>query len=117
MNDITSREDIIRLVNLFYEKVKQDDKLASFFAHINWPKHLPTMYDFWASMLLGERTYMGAPFPKHLGLGIKSEHFERWLSLFHETIHENFSGEKAEEAKQRSASIAGVWQHKLGEYS
>ena len=113
MNDINNREDIIALVNLFYEKVKKDDLLASFFAHVNWPKHLPTMYDFWASMLLGERTYMGAPFQKHISLGIESEHFDRWLFIFHQTVNENFKGEKAEEAKQRAASIAGVWQHKL----
>lgn len=117
MNDITTRQDIMTLVNMFYEKVKQDNALAPFFAHVNWPKHLPIMCDFWASMLLGERTYMGAPFQKHISLGIASPHFDQWLFLFHQTVNENFIGEKAEEAKQRAASIAGVWQHKLGAHS
>jgi hemoglobin len=113
MTDINNRNDIVTLVNLFYEKVKQDEKLTPFFAHVNWPAHLPTMYDFWASMLLGERTYTGAPFQKHISLGIQSEHFDRWLLLFHQTVNENFTGDKAEEVKQRAASIAGVWHYKL----
>jgi len=113
MKEIEEREDIILLVNNFYEKVKQDDLLSPLFAHVNWPAHLPIMYNFWSSMLLVEQNYQGNPFQKHVGLAINASHFDRWLKLFHETVDENFTGDKASEVKERSRSIAGVWQYKL----
>jgi hemoglobin len=114
MSDIETRDNIETLVNKFYDKVKQDPLLALVFSHVDWPHHLPIMYNFWASMLLGEQTYQGNPFQKHIGLPIRAEHFERWLKLFTETIDENFSGTKADETKSRAQSIAGVWKFKMG---
>lgn len=114
MKEITEREDIVLMVNNFYEKVKKDDLLGPVFAHVDWPNHLPVMYKFWSSMLLGEQSYQGNPFQKHVGLPISAAHFERWLELFHQTIDENFTGDSAIEAKDRARSIAGVWQYKLG---
>ncbi len=111
--DIRTRGDIEVLVNTFYEKVRQDSLLAPVFSHVDFPKHLPTMYNFWASMLLGDQSYQGNPFQKHLPLSIQSTHFTRWLELFVITVDENFVGSKADEAKNRAQSIAGVWQHKL----
>jgi len=114
MTEIQTRSDIILLVDRFYEKVKQDQLLAPVFAHLDWPKHLPIMYNFWSSMLLGDQSYQGNPFQKHIGLPIKSQHFDRWLKLFTETVDLNFIGTKADEAKSRAQSIAGIFQHKLG---
>ena len=114
MKDITDREDIVLLVDSFYEKVKSDELLAPKFQHLDWPKHLPIMYNFWSSMLLGHQTYQGNPFQKHTALTINSSHFNRWLKLFTQTVDECFIGTKAEETKSRAQSIAGVWQHKMG---
>lgn len=112
--DIESREDIELLVNQFYNKVNQDALLAPVFGHVDWPHHLPIMYNFWSSMLLGDQSYQGNPFQKHIHLAINSTHFNRWLGLFSATIDENFAGMKADETKSRAQSIAGVFQHKLG---
>jgi len=114
MKEIKEREDVILMVNHFYEKVKKDNLLGPVFAHVDWPHHLPIMYNFWSSMLLGEQSYQGNPFQKHVGLAITAEHFDRWLELFHQTIDENFIGDRAIEVKDRARSIAGVWQYKLG---
>jgi hemoglobin len=114
MNDITQRVHIEKLVNAFYHKVNRDDLLAPLFAHVDWPKHLPVMYRFWASLLLGERSYDGNPFEKHMRLSLQAGHFERWLMLFHQTVDELYAGEMAAQAKDRALSIARVWQHKLG---
>ena len=114
MKDIASREDIVRLVDSFYEKVKADELLAPKFQHLDWPKHLPVMYNFWSSMLLGDQSYQGNPFQKHISLSLQATLFDRWLNLFTQTIDEHFIGTKAEETKSRAQSIAGVWQHKLG---
>jgi hemoglobin len=71
------------------------------------------MYSFWASMMLGEQSYRGNPFQKHVGLPIGTEHFEAWLKLFFEVVDDNFQGEQAEEIKSRAQQIAQVFQHKM----
>lgn len=111
--DINSRDDIVVLVDTFYAKVQADEKLAPVFIHVDWEKHLPLMYSFWASMVLGEQSYRGNPFERHKGLPIGAAHFDRWVKLFVATVDLHFSGEKAEEIKHRAMAIAGVFQHKL----
>ena len=112
--EITTREDIKVLVDKFYDKVQKDPLLAPVFSHVNWPHHLPIMYNFWSSMLLGDQSYRGNPLQKHLPLAIQGEHFDQWLKLFGETVNENFLGDKAEEVKMRAHSIAGIFQMRLG---
>ena len=63
-NDITNRDDIKLLVDDFYKKVQADELLGPVFSHVNWPHHLPIMYDFWSSMLLGDQSYRGNPLQK-----------------------------------------------------
>lgn len=84
------------------------------FSHVNWSHHLPVMYSFWCSMLLGEQSYRGNPLQRHMALPIGAEHFNRWLLLFGETIDENFSGVNAGEMKMRAQAIARVFQIKMG---
>lgn len=112
--DIETREDVKLLVDRFYDKVKVDGLIGPVFSHVDWPHHLPTMYNFWSSMLLGDQTYRGNPLQKHLPLAIQPAHFDRWLALFRKTVDEHFTGEKAEEVKTRANSIAGIFQVKLG---
>jgi hemoglobin len=114
MNDINDRNDIVLLVDRFYDRVKADPLLEPVFRHLDFPKHLPTMYDFWSSMMLGDKTYQGNPFQKHIHLKIDASHFTRWLALFHETVDHLFEGPRAQEIKDRATSIAGIFQHKLG---
>ena len=60
--DITSEADIRLLVDGFYAKVVEDALLGPVFngfAHVDWPRHLPVMYDFWSSLLLGTTRYHG----------------------------------------------------------
>ncbi|MBS1951862.1 MAG: group III truncated hemoglobin [Bacteroidetes bacterium] len=111
--DITDRESIITLVDRFYEKVRQDDLLSPVFSHVNWPTHLPVMYNFWSSMLLGDQSYQGNPFQKHIHLPIQTIHFNRWLLHFKNTVDEHFSGAMAAEAKMRAESIASLFRHRL----
>ena len=114
--EIQSREEIKQMVDSFYSKVNEDELLSPVFnefAGVDWESHLPKMYDFWTTILLGEMTYKGNPFLKHIPLPIDKQHFDRWIKLFLETIDEHFKGEVAAEAKQRAMSIAGIFQYKL----
>ncbi|MDQ1086329.1 group III truncated hemoglobin [Siphonobacter sp. SORGH_AS_0500] len=117
---LDSSEAVRHLVDSFYEKVQKDELLAPIFtdvAQVDWAKHLPKMYGFWENLLLGNNSYHGHPFRPHLIINQKHtltiEHFERWLTLFTETLAENFEGEGAENARQRATQIALVWNSKL----
>jgi hemoglobin len=112
--EIEKRSDIEFLVDTFYEKVKADSLLSPVFAHVDWVTHLPIMYNFWSSMMLGDQSYQGNPFQKHVGLPLSTEHFKRWLALFTETVDSNFTGDRALEIKSRASNIAGMFQYKLG---
>lgn len=106
---IESRNDIQILVNEFYAKVRNDSLIGPIFddvAHVNWDEHLPKLVNFWSDLLLGENTYRGRPFPPHIPLNLQLAHFERWLGLFIQTVDENFTGIKAQEAKSRALGIA-----------
>src|SRR5687768_18441878 len=102
------------MVYEFCENVKSDELLGPEFSHVDWPHHLPIMYNFSSSMLLGDQSYAGNPLQKHLPLPIGKDHFNRLLELFKETVDENFEGEKAEEVKMRADSIAKIFQFKMG---
>lgn len=115
MKDIENREDIKKMINTFYQKVRKDDLLGPIFdeAIQDWEVHLPTMYDFWDSMLFGAGTYKGNPFAKHIPLSIDETHFAKWIEIFIQSIDNQFVGSKSEEAKQRANSIAQVFTYKL----
>ncbi|NVK27837.1 MAG: group III truncated hemoglobin [Flavobacteriia bacterium] len=116
MTDINSREDIVLLVNSFYEKVRGDELIGPVFEERikdDWEPHLQKMYGFWENILFGNNAYSGRPFPPHATLGIDVPHFERWIALFHETLNELFEGKRAEEAKKRAVLIGRVFLEKL----
>ncbi len=117
--DIKSLDDIKLLVNDFYAQVQKDPLIGPIFDEViqdQWPVHLKKMYSFWQTLLLGERTYDGAPFPPHMKLPIEGKHFERWIALFHATVDRNFIGEIAEEAKWRADKMAALFLHKLDHF-
>ena len=117
--DILDRTDVILLVDRFYEKVKTDAILGPVFhARImdRWPEHLEKIYYFWQTVLLGEPTYYGSPFPPHASLPIHHGHFVRWMELFTATADELFSGEKSDEAKWRAGKMAEMFESKIAHY-
>lgn len=117
--DITSMEDIKLLVDTFYGKIRTDNLLGGIFNDVikdRWPEHLEKMYRFWQTVLLEEHTYYGSPFPPHAQLPIEQQHFDTWLTLWHETINEHFAGTKAEEAKWRGDKMAVMFLSKIAYY-
>ncbi|HEY0652578.1 MAG TPA: group III truncated hemoglobin [Chryseosolibacter sp.] len=115
--DIRSRDDIASLINSFYSKVRVDETLSHLFASVDWDHHTPIIINFWTMVLLGDQSYSGNPLVKHMHMNLEKQHFERWLLLFTTTVDQLFEGEKANEAKQRAHSIAGIFQYKLNIHS
>ncbi len=118
--DIENERDIELLINSFYKKVRMNRILGFIFeeiARVNWETHLPKMYLFWGSLLLGKHSYTGNPMQKHVELSklvrMKEIEFSEWLRLFNETVDEGFEGEKAEEAKIKAANIARLMLYKI----
>ncbi|MBD8389620.1 group III truncated hemoglobin [Dysgonomonas sp. BGC7] len=114
--DIENVDDIKKIVNIFYGRVRKDDLIGPIFNNViqnHWNEHLEKLYLFWQSRLFGDPVYDGFPFPPHAQLPINKEHFDRWLSLFTETVDTLFIGPIANEAKNRAYKIADVFQDKL----
>lgn len=118
--DIENREDVELLVNSFYDKIKTNAVLGHIFndvAKVDWETHLPKMYSFWASLLLGEHSFSGNPMMKHVELSkmtaMTEKEFSEWLTLFNQTVDDLFEGERAEEAKTRAANIARLMLFKI----
>ena len=114
--DILQLDDIKLLVNTFYGKIRDNQLLGPIFNGIigdRWPEHLEKMYRFWQTVLLGNHTYFGSPFPPHAKLPVDKEHFDTWLGLWHATIDEHFTGEKANEAKWRGDKMAAMFLSKI----
>ncbi|WP_080241710.1 group III truncated hemoglobin [Spirosoma rigui] len=117
---LDSPEAVRFLVDSFYDKVRVDPLIGPVFtvvAQVDWSKHLPKMYAFWESLILGNNAYDGHPFRPHLIVNqqhtLTIDHFERWLQLFSATLSENFMGDTADQVRQRATQIALVWTNKL----
>lgn len=122
IQDIQTRDDIILLVDQFYNKVRTNPIIGPIFtevAQLDFSTHLPVMYSFWASQLLGEQSYNGNPMIPHLKLGkltpMGEVQFTEWLRLFTETVDEFFLGTKADEAKSRAGNIARLMLYKINQ--
>ena len=69
-------------------------------------------------MLFQRPVYVGQPIavhvPLHEAATLQPQHFQRWFSIWAETIDELFVGEMATQAKRRAAIIAETMQYRLG---
>ena len=115
--DITSAADVTRLITAFYTRVRPDPVIGHFFTELDFETHIPRIVSFWTMIHFGDATYQGNPMAPHMQLDrrmpMEQAHFDRWLLLFDTTVDELFFGPKADEAKQRARTIAGVMLHKV----
>lgn len=113
--DIEGREQIVQLVDRFYEKVRADELLGPIFtdiAQVDWSSHLPRLYAFWQAVLFGEGGFRGNPLGIHFKLLAKTPmdwpRFQRWLDLFQATVDELFAGKRADHIKRAAEDMANV---------
>ena len=120
--DISDREDLLKLLALFYNKLLADKSISYLFtdiAKIDLPHHLDILVNFWDSVLFQNDVYRKNAMQPHLVLHqqspLQKHHFETWLKYFNESVDELFEGEKAFLAKERALSIATVMQIKISQ--
>lgn len=122
MPDLTSRADIERLVDTFYDRIRSDSRLGPIFdeiARVDWQTHLPRMYAFWEAVLFGAAGFKGNPLAVHRALARRTplapDDFDRWIALFHHSVDALFAGPVASDAKQRAVRIAAIMQHHIAD--
>jgi hemoglobin len=120
LRDIESRQDIVQMLESFYNRAFMDDLIGRFFVEVvplDLETHIPVIADFWESILFGTRGYKKNVMEVHQHIhhlsAIKKEHLERWVQLFTTTVDELYEGNKAELMKQRARSIATLMDIKL----
>lgn len=113
-HDLTSRDDVERLVVEFYRRAFADPLIGPIFtdiAEMDLGAHLPIMCDFWETVLFRAGVYRRNALQVHRDLHaltpLLPEHFERWLRVWDGTVDDLFAGEKAELAKVQANRIAG----------
>lgn len=107
---LVSEQEIRRLVDLFYDKVRADPGLGPIFERViqdEWGPHLQKMYDFWSSVMLTTGRYRGQPVVIHKRIeGLEIELFDRWLALFGESCAESLDAETASLFWRKAVRIA-----------
>ncbi|MBD1546129.1 group III truncated hemoglobin [Roseibium aggregatum] len=92
-------KQISALVDTFYGRIQEDDRLGPVFdGRLNgrWEPHLEKMKAFWRSVLLKTGEYKGQPVPTHTKLKeVVSDDYRIWLELFRETAFDVFKDEAA----------------------
>ena len=105
-----SEDDIARLVDAFYVKVRADPALGPVFECAipgDWGPHLATMRKFWSSVMLTSGRYKGNPVAVHQHVdGIAYDLFARWLALFDETCRDLFDDDIASAFRDKATRIA-----------
>jgi len=111
-HDIETRADVELLVETFYTWTFEDPILGPIFievAHLDLPRHMPIMCDFWENILFGARKYPGGMMMVHYQLHQKTtlepHHFQRWLDYWEETVDDLFTGERAAFAKMHAGRV------------
>ncbi len=112
--EIRNIADIRLLVDTFYGRAQKDELLSPVFANrFTHNSSLDPLYRYWEGILLAEESGDEIPFPKHRDLPLTHQHFDRWLSLFHQTVDDLFTGTLAERAKFRAIRMSEVFRYKM----
>lgn len=119
MTDLTP-ENLFAAIRAFYAQAVPDPVIGHLFtdvAQLDLEAHLPTITAFWEGVLFGTGPYTGNPMAVHHALHAKHpltpEHFNRWLTLWEDTLRSTHQGPKVEEAILRAKTIGAVMQVKI----
>lgn len=119
-SDLCDRADVEALLRAFYSRLLFDDVLAEPFAQlrrVGLDAHIPTMCDFWETVLFRAGRYRGSALTVHRALHqrtpLAARHFVRWLTVWRATVDEMYRGPAAERAKVQAGRIAWAMHRRL----
>lgn len=118
--DLVDRADVEALLYRFYGTALHDEALYDAFSELRaagLDGHIPTMSDFWETVLFRAGLYQGSALTVHRDLHnrtpLTAHHFVRWLTLWNEAVDELYDGPVAEHAKLQAARIAWSMNRRL----
>lgn len=118
--DLVDRADVEALLRRFYGRALDDEVLAEPFAELRstgLEAHVPTMCDFWETVLFRAGLYRGSALQAHRDIHARTplseRHFRRWLTLWHNTVDEMYQGPAADRAKVQAGRIAWAMHRRL----
>lgn len=113
--DISTDEDIEKIVRLQYKQLLEDEDTKGKFAHLHLEEHLPRIFGFWKMVIFAQpMAYTGNAFQPHLKLGLENIHFVKWVDFFTQSVDSQFEGPNAEKAKAHAKLMSAIFQPKLG---
>ena len=124
MKDIERREDLLLIMEKFYDKLLVDETISFFFTRVtkvdqHLEEHFEILATFWEQALFLKGGYHNNMFQKHKDIHEKSaftkEHFDTWLKHLYTTLDEYFKGEKVEQMKTQALNMATVLQIKFSQ--
>lgn len=124
MHDITTQDDIYKIVDEFYKKLFADERISYIFTDIvpvdkKMEEHLQILVKFWSQALLGTGGYVNNLTQIHIDVHLKSkltkELFDIWLHHFETSINENFEGFNAERMKNMAHNLSSIMQIKIAQ--
>ncbi len=120
MNDIQNQKDLYFLVDAFYKKLLNDNRINYIFTDvvkIKIEEHLPILVTFWSQMILGTGGYTKNLTDIHLKVDklkhLTPELFNIWILYFDSTVNENFLGVNANEIKLQAKNLSTILQIKI----
>jgi len=119
--DITSKEDVERLIRNFYLRVLSNEELNHFFSHAiqDWDDHMKRFINYWSHHVLFTDSYRGSALHGHEKIdaqydhAFRDHHFQTWLDLFEKNVDQLFAGPKAELAKEVAQNMADKMYKKM----
>jgi hemoglobin len=118
--DIRTRADCEALVRRFYSRALEDPLIGWIFvdiAKLDLEDHVPKVASFWETVLLGARSYGGGAFAPHAAVHararLRKAHFDRWLTLWSESVDDLFAGATADQAKAHARRVAVAFHNRL----
>lgn len=119
MKDIENREDVVKLVDTFYDNLLKDEKLAPVFGPSaeHWEQHIVRVYNFWENWLFQTGSYTGGMMwvhmERHATHPLTTELFERWLAYWITCTDALFAGKNADFVKSKALEIGQILNAKL----
>lgn len=120
MKEIQNQQDLYFLVDAFYKKLLEDNRINYIFTDIvkiKIEEHLPILVTFWSQMILGTGGYTNNLTDIHLKVDqlehLTPELFNIWISHFNQTVDENFEGNNATEIKLQAKNLSIILQIKI----
>lgn len=102
------RERVDRVIALFYERLREDARLAPYFAHIqDLPTHERQIADFWWIAMGGK---LADPTPvdmigMHRPMQLQQADLDHWLALFGEVVDAELEPELADQWRTMAHGI------------